>query len=411
MMNAPKLRFSKFTGEWKENTLGELLEFKNGINATKEQYGHGVKFINVLDILNNDFITSEKIVGKVAVDDNIIEKYKVSYGDILFQRSSETREEVGTANVYLDKENIATFGGFVIRGKKIGEYVPIFMNKLLKTKSAREEITSKSGGSTRYNVGQDILSNIKLFFPPLPEQEKIADFLSSVDIKIEKLERKKELWEEYKKGMMQKIFSQEIRFKDEKGNEYPQWEEKKLGEIFQRITTKNKENNMNVLTISAQKGLISQIDFFSKSVAGKNLKGYYLLEKGDFAYNKSYSNGYPVGAIKKLKYYTKGIVSSLYICFKSKVNISDIFYEYYFESGVIEQEIKAIAQEGARNHGLLNIGISDFFEQVTILFPFIKEQNKIANFLSSIDSKIEIVEKELEGMKEFKKGLLQGMFV
>ncbi|MDI9875437.1 restriction endonuclease subunit S, partial [Flectobacillus rivi] len=182
--NVPNLRFKAFQGEWELKNLGSLLEFKNGINASKEQYGKGVKFINVLDILNNDFITYDNIVGKVDVDNHTIEKFSVQYGDILFQRSSETREEVGTANVYLDKENTATFGGFVIRGRKIGNYNPIFFNKLLKTNSARDSITSKSGGSTRFNVGQETLSSINLYFPEISEQQKIASFLSLIDERI-----------------------------------------------------------------------------------------------------------------------------------------------------------------------------------------------------------------------------------
>jgi type I restriction enzyme S subunit len=147
LKNIPKLRFPEYKENWKEKSLGELLEFKNGINASKEQYGKGVKFINVLDILNNEFITHDKILGSVDVDQDTVDKYPVNYGDILFQRSSETREEVGTASVYLDKEHIATFGGFVIRGKRIGDYDPIFLNKLLKTDASRDSITSKSGGS------------------------------------------------------------------------------------------------------------------------------------------------------------------------------------------------------------------------------------------------------------------------
>lgn len=118
MRKVPKLRFKEFSDEWKEKKLGDILEVKNGVNASKEQYGKGIKFINVLDILNNDFITYDNIIGKVDIDNNTLEKYSVTYRDILFQRSSETREEVGMADVYLDKKNIATFGGFVIRGKK-----------------------------------------------------------------------------------------------------------------------------------------------------------------------------------------------------------------------------------------------------------------------------------------------------
>jgi type I restriction enzyme, S subunit len=237
----PKLRFHEFHDPWIEKTLSELLSFKNGLNASKEDYGRGYKFINVLDIINNDYITYDKILGSVNVPESEFQKNIVEYGDILFQRSSETREEVGQSNVYLDKERPATFGGFVIRGKKIGEYDPIFLNKLLSTSKARKLITDKSGGSTRYNVGQDTLSSVRLLTTILPEQQKIATFLTSVDKRITLLTQKKEKLEQYKKGVMQKLFSVKtdgrpsLRFKDENGREFPEWEEKKLGEISQII--------------------------------------------------------------------------------------------------------------------------------------------------------------------------------
>src|SRR5659263_206161 len=210
----PKLRFPEFSGDWEFKKLVELLEFKNGINASKEQYGQGVKFINVLDILNNEFITYDKIIGSVDVDNDTVNKYPVNFGDILFQRSSETREEVGTASVYLDNQKTATFGGFVIRGRKISEYIPLFLNQLLKTDMARNDITSKSGGSTRYNVGQETLANVTLPFPCLAEQTKISSFITVVSEKISQLKKKKSLLEQYKKGGMQKIFDQEVRCKD-----------------------------------------------------------------------------------------------------------------------------------------------------------------------------------------------------
>ncbi|RZK11700.1 MAG: restriction endonuclease subunit S, partial [Flavobacterium sp.] len=226
----PRIRFNEFNGDWVLIKLDSLLEFKNGINASKEQYGTGVKFINVLDILNNDYLTNDRIIGRVDVAPEIIEKNKVSYGDILFQRSSETREDIGSACVYLDKEHSATFGGFVIRGKKIGDYNPVFFNKLLKTDLSRNEMKSKSGGSTRYNIGQDILSSIELPFPSIDEQSKIATFLTSIDGKLNHLKKKKTLLEKYKKGMMQKIFTQEVRFRDE-DKEFEKWIEIKLNKI------------------------------------------------------------------------------------------------------------------------------------------------------------------------------------
>ncbi len=260
------------------------------------------------------------------------------------------------------------------------------------------------------SLSKTTIEQIGVSIPSLPEQQKIASFLTSVDERITQLTKKKALLEQYKKGIMQKIFSQKIRFKDDNGKEFEEWEGIKLGEVANRITRKNKENNLNVLTISAQYGLINQEDFFKKSVSAKDLTGYYLLEKDDFAYNKSYSTGYPMGAIKRLKKYEKGVVSTLYICFKfqqQKVNFE--FIEQYFESGLHNREIEQIAQEGARNHGLLNIGLSDFFN-TQIQLPCIEEQTKIANFLLAIDKKIEGVDKQLEQTKRWKKGLLQQMF-
>jgi type I restriction enzyme S subunit len=148
--------------------------------------------------------------------------------------------------------------------------------------------------------------------------------------------------------------SSKSRFRQEDGSEFPAWEVKKLGEVAERVTRKNKVNNINVLTISAQFGLISQLEFFNKSVSAKDVSGYYLLEKDEFAYNKSYSNGYPMGAIKRLNRYDKGVVSTLYICFKFKEKINLSFMEQYFEMGLQNIELEKVAQEEARNHGLLN---------------------------------------------------------
>jgi len=174
---------------------------------------------------------------------------------------------------------------------------------------------------------------------------------------------------------------------------------------------KNKENNLNVMTISAQQGLINQEKYFNKSVSASDVTGYYLLKKGEFAYNKSYSAGYPMGAIKRLNRYDEGCLSTLYICFEAKEKGLPEFFEQYFEAGMLNHEIKKIAQEGARNHGLLNISVVEFFRDIKIDFPCMEEQQKIANFLTAIDQKIDQAWSTLEQTKAFKKGLLQKMFV
>lgn len=174
------------------------------------------------------------------------------------------------------------------------------------------------------------------------------------------------------------------------------WDICKFSYMFSRLMRKNKENNSNVLTISAQHGLISQMEFFNKDVSSEDKSNYYLLYKGDFAYNKSYSSGYPFGTIKRLSLYEKGVVSPLYICMqKTDRNLCPDVYLQYFEAGLFNREIKAIAQEGARNHGLLNISVDDFFN-TTIMFPPYEEQERIAEILSTQDKVIELKEKLIE---------------
>ena len=186
-----------------------------------------------------------------------------------------------------------------------------------------------------------------------------------------------------------------------------EWEETRFKKMFSRLSRKNKENNDNVLTISAQYGLISQRDFFNKDIASEDKSNYFLLHKGEFAYNKSYSNGYPFGALKRLDMYHKGIVSPLYICFSaSENNKCPDFYCHYFEAGMMNREIQAFAQEGARNHGLLNISVDDFFNSY-LLMPPLAEQKKIAEILSAQDKLIALKEKLIEEKKRQKKYLMQ----
>ena len=254
------------------------------------------------------------------------------------------------------------------------------------------------------------VKEIYLNFPSKVEQTKIASFLSIVDEKINQLTQKHQLLSQYKQGMMQKLFSQKMRFKAEDGSEFGEWHDMQLKDIAHRITRKNKELNQNALTISAQLGLINQQEYFSKQIASRDLSKYYLLHKGEYAYNKSYSAGYPMGAIKRLKLYDKGVVSTLYICFSLNGYINSDYFEQFVESGLLVPELEKIAQEGARNHGLLNISLQEFFE-VNLKMPSLDEQAKIAKFLSAIDQKINVVSQQIEQVKQWKKGLLQQMFV
>ena len=179
-----------------------------------------------------------------------------------------------------------------------------------------------------------------------------------------------------------------------------------LSDKFQRVSSKNKTGNTNVLTISAQHGLINQFEYYNHQYASENTSGYTLLHKGEFAYNKSYSDGYPWGATKRLERYEAGVVSPLYICFAAKDGVCADFYSYYFESEPFYREIYKIAQEGARNHGLLNVSTEDFFK-IQIANPPLEEQRRIAEILGCCDRVIALKKKLIAEKKKQKKALMQ----
>ncbi|CAM2749958.1 MULTISPECIES: restriction endonuclease subunit S [Staphylococcus] len=198
----------------------------------------------------------------------------------------------------------------------------------------------------------------------------------------------------------------ELRFPEFDG----EWEKKVLGEISNRVKRKNTNSVSKMpLTISGALGLVDQVTYFSKSVSAKNLDNYTLIKNGEFAYNKSYSNGYPLGAIKRLERYDQGALSTLYICFKFNDNQSSEFMKHYFESDKWYKEVSQIAVEGARNHGLLNIPVNDFFS-INLFTPMLLEQQKIGEFFSKLDHQIELEEKKLALLEEQKKGYVQKIF-
>ena len=202
-----------------------------------------------------------------------------------------------------------------------------------------------------------------------------------------------------------------LRFKADDGSQFPDWEEKKLNEIAVRVTRKNKDNVTDIpLTISSVDGLIDQRDFFNKVVASKDMSGYYLLKNGEFAYNKSYSKGYDFGSIKRLDLYDEGALSTLYICFALNKNENSDFYQKYFDSLSWYPELQKICAEGARNHGLLNVPTNDFFQLKLCVPSSEQEQQKIAEFLSTIDTVIEKQKETVSAWEERKKGVMQKLF-
>lgn len=375
--NVPKLRFKGFSDEWESKRLGDFIEERSEKTEDKENYPLYSLTIENGVVPKSDRYEREFLVKKEG-------NFKIVQPNDFVYNPMNLR--FGALAVYKGKIPVSVSGYYNVFNFN-GESVSQFWSNYLKTDRMFYLYNTIATGSLeeKKRVHYSQFKELNLKMPKKEEQEKISNFLTKVDKIIEKQEEKVTELEKYKKGMMQKIFSQEIRFKDENGGEYPEWEKKHLGNLVERVVRKNKGNvTKRPLTISAQYGLVDQEEFFNKVVASANLEGYYLLNKGEFAYNKSYSNGYPFGAIKRLDRYENGAVSTLYICFIPKEDVDSNYLVQYFESDMWHKEVSMIAVEGARNHGLLNISVTDFFETIHRI-PCLEEQSKIANFLSKID--------------------------
>ena len=264
-----------------------------------------------------------------------------------------------------------------------------------------------NGSRKAKRIHEDTFLSMSISAPQRKEQDQIAVVLDKTELLIAATQDKIDALEQAKKALLQRLFDQSWRFK---GYSDP-WEKRKLGEVVERVTRKNRDLvSTRPLTISAQDGLVDQRKFFSKTVASKNISNYFLLKAGDFAYNKSYSVGYPWGAVKRLDKYPSGVLSTLYIVFKPK-KINSQFLVTYFEGTTWYVSVSKVASEGARNHGLLNISASDFFDQ-QLFFPTKKtEQESIGLTIKVLDDLIAATQSRLSSLELLKKALLQDLFI
>ncbi len=413
----PALRFPEFQndGEWKEYPLGQIFSRITKRNSVNNQ--------NVLTIsAQYGLISQYDYFNKNVAAIDVSNYYHISKYDFAYNKSKSQGYPYGAIKpLKLYEDGVVSPLYICFRIKDDQSFVNTFFEYYFESGLIHKEIDKISQEGARnhglLNIStKDFFDKIILYIPSFLEQKKIADCFVSIDKEIDATKCKLDLLKEHKKGLMQRLFPAkgktipELRFPEFQNDE--EWRRCTTNEIFSRITRKNTINNQNVLTISAQYGLISQYEYFNKNVAAADVSNYYLIDKHDFAYNKSRSLGYPYGAIKPLKMYDQGVVSPLYICFRIKddVQCSNTFFEYYFESELIHKEIQNMAQEGARNHGLLNISTEDFFNKIQLYIPSFVEQKKIADCLSSLEDIIMFYEDEILELEHHRKGLMQQLF-
>ena len=350
---------------WEQRKLGNCGTTYGGLSGkTKEDFGHGnARFVPYTNVFDNP-LTDTKRLETVEIDSS---QNKVAYGDTFFTVSSETPDEVGMSSVWLSDQDDVYLNSFCFGYRQDSTFDPYYLAYMLRSSSIRSDLTLLAQGISRFNISKNKVMELSVPVPSAAEQKQIGQYFARLDSLITLHQRK-------------------CQYRSLYG--YLSWEQRKLGEVDHRVIRKNEGTQSDLpLTISAQHGLVDQRDYFNNQVASRDMSGYYLLENGEFAYNKSTSGDSPWGAIKRLTKYEKGCLSTLYICFGLDLGDPDFLVTYY-ETNRWHGAVQMIAAEGARNHGLLNIAPDDFFETVLTLPCSTEEQKQIGCFFTQLNSLI-----------------------
>ena len=397
-LNVPHLRFPEFHGEWEKCKVSDLLDFYSTNSLSWDQLEYGTD--NLLNLhyglihvgLPTMVDLSKDILPAIKKENEPKNFELCKEGDIAFADASEDTNEVAKAIEFYTLEDKAVVCGLhTIHGRdKSNKTVVGYKGYAFSSTAFHHQIRRIAQGTKIYSISAKNFAECYIGIPSKEEQTKIAKLLRLIDERIATQSKLIEDLKKLKSAIVEKVFCSP-------NQEYPMcriegFEQAlstyKMSDFSSRIATRNKDSKCSlVLTIAAQYGLVNQEFFFNKSVASENLTGYYLLHKGEFAYNRSYSAGYDWGTVKRLDNYDEGVLSTLYICFKINETIVDSDYlAYYFESTKWHRGLSDIAGEGARNHGLLNVSMADYFN-TKHRFPVIEEQKAIAKILNAITEK------------------------
>ena len=399
----PKLRFPEFTDDWEQRKVSEITTSYSGgtpKSGTAEYYDGNIPFIRSGEIYSNK---TELFITELGLNNSSAKMVHV--GDILYALYGATSGEVSRAKLdgAINQAILAVLPNEEINADFLVEWF----------RKEKENIIATYLQGGQGNLSAQIIKDLMVDIPSSGEQKKIGDYFTNLNNLITLHQRELDSLKKLKKSLLQKMFPKngekipELRFPEFTGD----WEQRKLSDISERVTRKNKNLEYSLpLTISAQYGLVDQHEFFNKRIAAKDVSGYYVIKNGEFAYNKSYSEGYPWGAVKRLDRYENGVLSTLYILFSVK-NVDSDFLVSYYDTNNWHSEVQQRSAEGARNHGLLNISASDFFDTELVIPQDPNEQKKIGLLFKKLDSTITLHQRELDTLKKLKKGLLQNMFV
>ena len=387
---------------WELKRFTDFCDLKHGFQFREEHFvDEGVPVIKIGSLVDGAGIREDNLTYVKQELVNQFDGFKLNEGDILMALTGGT---LGKVCIFPKRDRI------YLQNYRVGKFIPHkiaakeYIVQLLQSYIVQERILNLVNEAAQPNFGKQDFDKIEVDLPPLPEQKAIAQVLSTADAAIHTTENLISQKELRKKWLMQQLLTGKKRLKGFSGK----WKENKLSDLFERVTRKNKEGNTTVVTISAQRGFVRQTDFFNKNISSEITDNYFLVERGEFCYNKSYSNGYPWGATKRLNDFEKAVVTTLYICFgiKDITKANPDFFEQYFNANLLDKGLTKIAHEGGRAHGLLNVTPLDFFS-LKVTVPSIEEQTAIAQVLQAADKEISLLKAKAEKLREQKKGLMQ----
>lgn len=383
---------------WRRSTLGEIARITSGGTPDRskpEYWGGDVPWVTTGEIQFNTITDTVEKITAAGLQNSSAKLFPP--GTLLMAMYGQGKTRGQVAKLSIDAATNQACAAIQLRDKHDVDFYFQYLT------SQYEELRELGNAGTQKNLNGGIIKGLGVPVPPYCEQRRIAQILSTWDQAIATAERLLANSQRCTRDLMASMLKGHRRFPGFSDK----WRYVDFDTVFERVTRKNTTQNTNVLTISAEHGLISQRDYFSKSVASANLSGYTLLHRYDFAYNKSYSAGYPLGAIKPLLAYDAGVVSSLYLCFKLRddVDADFDFFRHYFEAGLLNQEIEGIAQEGARNHGLLNVSVTDFFK-LQLHIPTAPEQRRIAEVINVARAEEARLQAQVQALRQEKAALM-----
>ncbi|CAI9419247.1 restriction endonuclease subunit S [Nocardioides sp. T2.26MG-1] len=387
-----------FPSDWSEHRLGDLLDFSNGVNAGKAAYGRGVRFANVMEVVNNEALTEKDIPGRVALSSDAVARYLVRPGDVLFNRTSETQDEVGMTSVYVGEEPVV-FGGFVFRGRPRTSLLDRgFSQYVLRSSAVRGQIIARSQGAIRANVGQRDLKSVRVFLPGKPEQEAIASVLDDIRSSIVRQSALVAKKRAMHLGLTQVLLTGRIRLPGFAAD----WKRVPIAEVLEPRTERNAAAAaLEVLSCTKHQGFVRSLDFFKNQVFSRDLSNYLVIHHGDIGYP---ANHVEEGSIGVQELAERGLVSPIYVVMRPVRGTDTFFLHRQLKLDSFRQEFARATNASVNRRGSLRW---PEFSRINVSVPEPDEQRAIASAIRDAEAEIAQLQREVEKLRNIKQGVAQ----